>query len=331
MDPLPLSVKNLRALLDAGDVEALSIVTAAGLVILSDDGSDLDGLASACASLPCVLVAAPAAPRLAPIIDVFATDDEVLAIAAQVEQTPLAATAMVLLLRGGAVRTIDEGLVAESVTYSMLQGGPEFARWRAGRSRRERAEPDEVVHTARAGDRLTITLTRPHVHNAFNSAIRDGLVEALTIAVVDESITEIVLRGAGPSFCSGGDLDEFGRFPDPASSHLIRLTRSPARLVAHLADRVVVHAHGSCVGAGMELPSFAGRVIAHPDARFALPELSLGLVPGAGGTVSLPRRIGRHRTAWLALTGVVLDAATALEWGLIDGLDASISGAPPTS
>jgi enoyl-CoA hydratase/carnithine racemase len=328
MDALPLSLKNLRALLDAGEIEALSVVTGAGLVALADDGTELDGLAAAVASVPCAFVARPDDRRLAPVVDVFADDDDLVSVAGQIEATPLAAAAMLLLLRGGVGRAIDEGLVAESVTYSMLQGGPEFASWRAGRPRRERAEPDEAVHTERLGHRVTITLDRPHVHNAFNSAMRDGLAEALSEATVDESIAEIVLRGAGPSFCSGGDLDEFGRFPDPASSHLIRLTRSPARLVARLADRVIVHAHGSCMGAGMELPAFAGRVVANPAARFALPELSLGLVPGAGGTVSLPRRIGRHRTAWLALTGAVLDAPTALEWGLVDALDASIVGAP---
>ena len=65
----------------------------------------------------------------------------------------------------------------------------------------------------------------------------------------------------------------------------------------------------------MELPAFAGRVVAAPDATFGLPEVSLGLIPGAGGTVSLPRRIGRHRTAWLALTGQPIDAPTALDVG----------------
>jgi enoyl-CoA hydratase/carnithine racemase len=76
--------------------------------------------------------------------------------------------------------------------------------------------------------------------------------------------------------------------------------------------------HGACVGAGVELPAFAARVVARADARFWLPELGLGLVPGAGGTVSLPRRIGRQRTAWLALSGRPIDARTALAWGLID-------------
>ena len=85
-----------------------------------------------------------------------------------------------------------------------------------------------------------------------------------------------------------------------------------------MADRVEAHLHGVCFGAGIELTAFAGSIVAAPDTRIALPELSLGLVPGAGGTVSLPRRIGRHRTALLALTGIEVDADTAQGWGLID-------------
>jgi enoyl-CoA hydratase/carnithine racemase len=66
------------------------------------------------------------------------------------------------------------------------------------------------------------------------------------------------------------------------------------------------------------LPAFAARVVARPDTVIGLPELPLGLIPGAGGTVSLPRRIGRHRTVWLALTRRAIDAATARAWGLVD-------------
>ena len=74
-----------------------------------------------------------------------------------------------------------------------------------------------------------MTLNRPRRHNAVTSALRDGLAEALTLALVDTSIVTVRLRGAGASFCSGGDLDEFGSFPDPATAHVTRLTRSPAR------------------------------------------------------------------------------------------------------
>ena len=82
--------------------------------------------------------------------------------------------------------------------------------------------------------------------------------------------------------------------------------------------------HRACIGAGIELPAFAGTVLAAPDARVRLPEVAMGLVPGAGGTVSLPRRIGRHRTCWLGVTGAELDAEAALAWGLVDRIT------PPT-
>ena len=117
------------------------------------------------------------------------------------------------------------------------------------------------------------------------------------MAASDPSIAAVRLIGAGRSFSSGGDLDEFGSFPDPATAHVTRLTRSPARLAHLLGDRLEVHLHGACMGAGIELPAFARRVVATDDVAIALPEVGLGLIPGAGGTVSLPRRIGRQRTA----------------------------------
>ena len=127
--------------------------------------------------------------------------------------------------------------------------------------------------------------------------MRDELAQSLSVAVVDESISSVVLRGNGPSFCSGGDLDEFGTRPDPATAHMTRLARSPARLIHQLAARTIVQLHGAAFGGGIEIAGFAGVVEAHPDTRIALPEVGLGLIPGAGGTVSLTHRIGRQRTA----------------------------------
>jgi enoyl-CoA hydratase/carnithine racemase len=255
------------------------------------------------------------------VVDVHASGADLDAVVAQAAATPLAAVAFALLLRGGSVRSIAEGLVAESTTYSMLQAGPEFATWRAARPVRSRPEPDApAVLVERIGDVVHVVLNRPHVHNALDARLRDGLADAFATVAADPGVMGVVLRGEGRSFCSGGDLDTFGSFPDPATSHTLRLTRSPARLLAALADRVEARLHGSCLGAGIELPGFAGRIVADPAARLGLPELALGLVPGAGGTVSLPRRIGRHRTAWLGLRGGTIDAATALDWGLVDAV-----------
>jgi enoyl-CoA hydratase/carnithine racemase len=178
-----------------------------------------------------------------------------------------------------------------------------------------------AVLVERHGARLELRLHRPHRRNAVSAGMRDQLLDGLAVAALDPTVTEVHLRGEGTSFCSGGDLDEFGTFTDPATAHLVRLAGSVGAAVHGLADRVVAHLHGPCVGAGVELPAFAGRVLAAPDTTIHLPEVGLGLVPGAGGTVSLPRRIGRHRTALLALTGRRLDAPTALAWGLVDELE----------
>jgi enoyl-CoA hydratase len=98
------------------------------------------------------------------------------------------------------------------------------------------------------------------------------------------------------------------------------VSRSVGLTLARCADRVEVHVHGSCIGAGIEIPAFSHRVVAKRDASFSLPEVGFGLIPGAGGTASLPRRIGRHRTAYAALSGEKIDALRAHEWGLVDQL-----------
>ena len=103
-----------------------------------------------------------------------------------------------------------------------------------------------------------------------------------------------------------------------AATHLIRTVRSPARLVAQLGARLTAHVHGACVGAGIEVPAAAGRIAARPGAVFRLPEVSMGLIPGAGGTATIPRRIGRRRAAYMAISGADIDLATALAWGLVD-------------
>ena len=168
---------------------------------------------------------------------------------------------------------------------------------------------------------MRVTLNRPQVRNAYSAAMRDGLVELLRTAVADPGITEVVIAGAGPDFCSGGDLDEFGLAGDPSAAHVVRSTRSAGWWIHACADRCTAEVHGSCIGAGAELSAFAGRVVAAPDTVFRLPELSMGLIPGAGGTVSLARRIGFPRTGWMALSGAPLGAETALAWGLVDQLD----------
>ena len=79
--------------------------------------------------------------------------------------------------------------------------------------------------------------------------------------------------------------------------------------------------HGRVLGSGVEMAAFCGWVVCSPETVFGLPELQLGLIPGAGGTVSITRRIGRWRAAYLFLSGQSIDADTALDWGLVDAIE----------
>ncbi|WP_055401165.1 MULTISPECIES: enoyl-CoA hydratase/isomerase family protein [unclassified Mycobacterium] len=213
-------------------------------------------------------------------------------------------------------------VLTESLAYSTLQAGPEFARWLGERGPAEVPDIADPVRAERDGDTLRIAFNRPQRHNAFSTDTRAALLEALTVAQLDPSVTGIVLSGNGPSFCSGGDLAEFGTFADPASAHLARTRHSPAlaldALTARLGRACRAEVHGRVLGSGLEMAAFCGRVAARADAVFGLPELQLGLIPGAGGTLSVTRRIGRWRTAYLVLSGRTIDAQTALAWGLVD-------------
>ena len=313
---------------------------AGGPVVVTGPPTDADGqrwtrALDRLATLPCVVVATGWPTGLGgpttgsdggdgpvELADVVVADaGELEDVLATVARAPVAATSLALHLRGSGRRTVADGLVAESALFSALQAGPEHRAWRAATPRRRRADGAgrDRIRVERRGDELRIALARPEVRNALDARMRDELLAALAVAEADPALS-VVLAGEGSSFCSGGDLDEFGTAPDPATAHVVRLRASLAAVLARLADRTTVHLHGACAGSGVELAAIAGRVVADPGTTLALPELALGLIPGAGGTVSLPRRIGRHRTAWLALTGRTVDARVARDWGLVDEL-----------
>jgi len=172
--------------------------------------------------------------RLAAAADVLVDSQEDLAAIAETVRTwPLASMCLVQLLRRTERLPVPEGLAAESLTYSVCQSGPEFARWleRRGPQEPPPEPPEPAVLVERHGDRLELTLNRPERRNAFSRAMRDALVEGLAVAVADPSVREVVLRGRGPAFSSGGDLAEFGTLPDPATAHAVRSSRNPARML----------------------------------------------------------------------------------------------------
>lgn len=278
---------------------------------------------------------APAAPQLppCPLIGIGSVDHPLAAhcdmrldqaedaapLIAAIKAHPHAAAVLVQLLRHIDGMAVEPALVAESLAYGLLQGGSEHGDWLA-RQVPAPAQPGGAVELNRRDDRLSIRLNRPHAHNAIDRDLRDALREAFELAALDDSITAVSLSGAGRAFCVGADLSEFGTTRDPALAHAIRMATLPAHAIARCADRLHVHIHGACVGSGLEMAAFAAHITASRNAWFHLPELAMGLIPGAGGCVSLSRRIGRQRAAQLILSGRRINVATALDWGLVDTL-----------
>jgi enoyl-CoA hydratase len=240
----------------------------------------------------------------------------------QVKQAPHAAAVAVQLLRSSAGLPPDRALQFESCCYGLLQGSAEHARWLAtrGASLPQSCAAGRVV-VDRCGAELRIVLDRPLSRNAIDRVMRDQLVEAFSLAAADPEVRSIKLRALGAAFSVGGDLAEFGTTRDPATAHLIRSRTLPALAIGARADILDAHVQGACVGAGLEIAAFASRLTASSQAWFQLPELSMGLIPGAGGCVSVPKRIGRQRTLLMILSGRRINAQTALRWGLIDAIE----------
>ncbi|HEX7873359.1 MAG TPA: enoyl-CoA hydratase/isomerase family protein [Sphingobium sp.] len=257
----------------------------------------------------------PLASRLDTVVEAPVTVE---ALAASITAHPAAAAVTVQLLRGIEGQGLEAALVQESMAYGLLQGGADHAAWLAGRTAAGSPQEPGALRMDRSGDRLDLLIDRPAARNAIDRPLRDALYEAFLLAALDPSITDVRLRGAGKAFCVGADLDEFGTTRDPVEAHRIRMATLPAHAIIRCRDRLSVHVQGACMGAGLEMAAFAERISAADDAWFQLPELAMGLLPGAGGCVSLSRRIGRQRAALLILSGKRIGARTALSWGLVD-------------
>ena len=258
----------------------------------------------------------PQAEQLDAIIEPpFETDALMNAIA----RMPQAAASIVQLLRLLPGLSLEAGLVAESMGYAMLQGSAEHGSWLKAQET-PRAASAGRIEMDRQGERLIVTLDRPQAGNAIDRPMRDALYDAFCLANLDSDIERISLRAAGRAFSLGAELAEFGTTTDPAAAHSIRSRTLPARMALRCARKLDVHIQGACVGAGLELAACARRVTADRSAWFQLPELAMGILPGAGGCVSLTHRIGRQRTALMVLSGKRISVRKALEWGLVDAI-----------
>ena len=253
-------------------------------------------------------------------VDMVVSERQLPVIKQNIENQAVAAATLVQITRHSERATSKDALFAESLAYSVLQQSEEFQLWLSNNQRPLAKHETTPLLVERHDNQLNLCFNRPDAHNAYNAVLRDALCEALNLAYADRKIERVNISANGPSFCAGGDLSEFGSVDDAAMAHLSRTTRSAAELMSSLHCPIVVTVHGACIGAGIELPAFAGHIKAHIDSYFLLPELSMGLIPGAGGTVSIVRRIGRHKCNYMAISNQPIDTATALSWGLVDEL-----------
>lgn len=269
--------------------------------------------------VPVIAIGAPDHPHAARADVLVEPPITLAALTAGIAAAPSAAATLVQLLRAIDGLPAERALPIESFAFAMLQGGAEHAAWRARHPPAPPLAPG-LLHAARDGVTLALTLDRPAALNGIDRALRDALHDAFTLAALDDTIARITLRGVGRCFSVGADLAEFGTTTDPPAAHAIRARTLPAHPLVRRTARLDVHVQGGCVGSGLELAAFADRLTAAPNAWFRLPEIAMGILPGFGGCVSVRRRIGRQRAAALMLSGRRIGVSTARDWGLVDAL-----------
>jgi enoyl-CoA hydratase/carnithine racemase len=162
-----------------------------------------------------------------------------------------------------------------------------------------------------------ITLRRPHVLNALDSASHIAIASAIDELEQDDSVGAIVITGEGRAFCSGSDLAEIGQLTGQAEQNYVALDFATKNRIATCTKPVVAAIQGYCVGGGLELALACDLRVAGEDAVFIMPEVSLGSLPGSGGLQRLPRIVGvATATDWI-LTGRRVSAEEAERRGLV--------------
>jgi len=163
-----------------------------------------------------------------------------------------------------------------------------------------------------------VTLNRPDVLNAMNMQMRDELWQSMHAVRDDPDVRAVIFKGAGDrAFSAGADISEFGTAPSYAESRRARRERDLWGFMLSMDELLVAAIQGYALGAGIELPMCCDLRIASGDARIGLPEVSLGYIPSAGGTQTLPRHLAPGIATQMILTGDPIDSAAALTHGLV--------------
>src|ERR1700731_1952587 len=168
-----------------------------------------------------------------------------------------------------------------------------------------------VTDLSREGDIAVLTIDSPP-GNALSADVRNGLRDGVQQAAADPAVKAIVLICAGRTFIAAADIAEFGKPAKGASLPEIQNALEGGT------KPVIAAVHGTALGGGFEVALMCHYRVAVPSARFGLPEIKLGIIPGAGGTQRLPRLIGVENALEAILSGTPFSAKQALQWGVID-------------
>jgi len=177
----------------------------------------------------------------------------------------------------------------------------------------------ETIQYETDGSIATITVNRPEKLNALNAATIAELHSAFRDADADEQVRALILTGAGgKAFVAGADIGELAKMGPLTGVQVSRQGQDAFRFLESMRKPVVAAVNGFALGGGLELALACHLRIASSKAKFGLPEVRLGIIPGYGGTVRLPRLVGRGRALELILSGEMIDAVEALRIGLVN-------------
>ena len=177
----------------------------------------------------------------------------------------------------------------------------------------------ETLRIERAGNRATVVVSRPDKLNALNDRTIDELDSAFRALGEDDAVRGLVITGAGEkAFVAGADIAELATMGSIDGIDVSRKGQQAFRRLEHMGKPVIAGINGYALGGGLELALACHLRVASEKARFGLPEVKLGIIPGYGGTVRLPRIVGRGRALELILTGEMIDADRALGMGLVN-------------
>ncbi len=174
------------------------------------------------------------------------------------------------------------------------------------------------IELVRDGGVLIATIARPEVMNALNSETLRSIAGLVDFAEADHDVRVLVVTGKGEkAFVAGADIKGFEAMTAKEANEFARAGQAIFSRLEDLAKPVIAAVNGFALGGGLELALACDMIVASEKAKFGLPECTLGLIPGFGGTVRLPRLVGTAKALELALTGNMLNAHEAMAVGLV--------------